>query len=492
MLNQLAAVQWRLGQTLQPEHLKAQELALLTNTKCRFDGLGKPYYGVLQLSFDESDLMENAIRLTVFNYILESGELIQLGGNATLLAGKDAVALSKDKVQVDLRLNIYQQIKPGSTNNCITATHGSESEADRTVQKDYYLLALEAFPSADSAVPSVCQQDLQLIAQVKLAEYVKDPQLNWVFNEHYLPPTLQVNRNPLFRPYLTKITLYIDAFLSELEKCFTVRLSKEQPVRYSQISQLLVQLYPYKQMLDCLEDADAHISAHPFELFSTLLQLYSQVHLYRSSQYEQINEMGINTVMNSGDATGDDVEQESSCLHTSKNIVSFKRPVWQQFKYRHKALGPLFFHLLEAIKRVIYRKEFDYQTVKLNEMDGIYSTELPIINGAVYYLAVWNEDQQFLASFNAPERATSRTQVPSLTTNVSPGIRFDKVTNNTAIQNLNEALNPHMPAIYFEIIQQGQWLQVVQDQSLGFYGQNAYRNSQFFIVIETSHNAING
>ena len=150
MSNQLAPVHWQLGQTLRPAHLEAQELSLLTNSKLRFDALGKPYYGVLQLSFDESDILENSIRLTVFSYVLESGELIQLGGNAIMLQNIEQAQLAKDKSRVELYINIYKQLSVStSASTCMSASKSYKPLLPEPVvtvldevEKQYYQLEL--------------------------------------------------------------------------------------------------------------------------------------------------------------------------------------------------------------------------------------------------------------------------------------------------------------------------------------------------------------
>ncbi len=463
MSNQLAPVHWQLGQTLRPAHLEAQELSLLTNSKLRFDALGKPYYGVLQLSFDESDILENSIRLTVFSYVLESGELIQLGGNAIMLQNIEQAQLAKDKSRVELYINIYKQLSVStSASTCMSASKSYKPLLPEPVvtvldevEKQYYQLELLVLPKAEAATDITLDQHLQLVAQVKLVELIKDNGKNWQFNEKYLPPLLLLDRVPLFQSYSTKIKTYIDAFQQELESCFTVELKQDNPWRYAQISQLLGDIYQCQQIIDYLRDELSEISLHPFELFAALQQLYTQVQLYRNTLPEQ-----------------------------------FQRPYRHRNRYRHKQLGETFTMLIESLKQVIYLKEFNYKHLPLIEQNGIYSTILQVPDQARVYLAVHNENNEALTVFEPPVRASSRQQVPYLNTHVVPGVEFIKIINDAVIDRLNEELKPYCPTIYFEILKKDQWLLVVQDKSFGFYGQNEYRNCKFFLVIESSSNAI--
>lgn len=493
MSNQLAPVQWRKGQILQPAHLEAQELALLTNTKLRVDGLGKPYFGLLQLSFDESDVMESGLRVRVLSYVLKSGELIQLGGNAKWLFSEGLVKLPKDKNRADIRLNIYQSNEEQDGYLALNESLQAESQSVEVSRRCYYL-ELFTYPQVSGKDTPNLTPSMRLVAQVKLAEYVLDRQHNWAVYEQYIPPTIQANRTPAFEPYLAKFKLYFDAFAQELEASIMPGHIETMPTINSQKFALLSQLYEAIQHIEAWHDIEADISTHPYDVFARVKSLYSQVELYRHCQRLRLDEIDENTEHPQAPVT-EEAHRQNQAYGAGylRNSVSsaFRRSRWQQFVYRHEDLGNTFYHLLEAIKRVIYRKSFDYQIKKLTEKDGIYSADIPLLNQANYYLAVWNEDQQLLDNFVPPQKATSRAQVPMLTLHNIPGLRFRQV-DSSRIPRLEQALNPCMPAVYYEIDIQGeQWLQVKQDKNIGFYGQNALRSSQFFIVVETSHNEIN-
>ncbi|MDN3484453.1 type VI secretion system baseplate subunit TssK [Pseudoalteromonas sp. APC 3224] len=496
MLNQLAAVDWCRGQTLLPEHLEAQELSLLTNSKLRFDSLGKPFFGVLQLSFDESDLMEGAIRLSAMSYLLESGELIELGGNAQLLTTKGLVVLPKDKNRADIRINIYTHKRSNGMDEANACFDDKSITAVDEVKKRFYYLELISFPSASSAESTDETLNLQLLAQVKIAEMFMDKQLNWILYEQFIPATVQVNRTPSFAPYIAKLRFYLDALEQEIE----FGIASKPPIKHSVAAnlqfQLLGELYSLSQLLDCLLDAQAKISVHPYDLFASLLHLYTLLKVYRNCQQLELD---IQRQIKEPEQQEGEFEEplyrpeiNSKC---ALNGNEFSRPDWHRFKYRHEALGQTFFQLLDAFKCLIYKKSFSYQVVKLEEKDGIYSAPITVLNRANYYLAVWNEDQQILVTFEPPLKATSRAQVPIITLHNIPGVTFNRVLNKQTKERLDQALSPCMPSTYFAVdttAGDNQWLQVKQDKNIGFYGQNEFRSSQFYIVVETCHNEING
>ena len=53
-MERLARVNWRMGQTLLPEHFGAQEQSLLADIATRFGLLGLPLYGIGRLTWNES------------------------------------------------------------------------------------------------------------------------------------------------------------------------------------------------------------------------------------------------------------------------------------------------------------------------------------------------------------------------------------------------------------------------------------------------------
>jgi type VI secretion system protein ImpJ len=83
MNDKLARVFWKMGQTLLPEHLLAQEDSLLANTVLRFRAQGLPSYGLGKLLVNETLLSEGIFSIQEMTLVLASGLLINIPGNAT-------------------------------------------------------------------------------------------------------------------------------------------------------------------------------------------------------------------------------------------------------------------------------------------------------------------------------------------------------------------------------------------------------------------------
>ena len=77
MNDKLARVYWKMGQTLLPEHLLAQEDSLLANTVLRFRAQGLPSYGLGKLLVNETLLGEGIFSIQEMTLVMASGLLIK-------------------------------------------------------------------------------------------------------------------------------------------------------------------------------------------------------------------------------------------------------------------------------------------------------------------------------------------------------------------------------------------------------------------------------
>jgi type VI secretion system protein ImpJ len=84
MNDKLARVCWKMGQTLLPEHLLAQEDSLLANAVLRFRMQGLPSYGLGKLIVNETLLGEGILSIQEMTLVMASGLLLNVPGNATV------------------------------------------------------------------------------------------------------------------------------------------------------------------------------------------------------------------------------------------------------------------------------------------------------------------------------------------------------------------------------------------------------------------------
>src|SRR5882672_9565215 len=82
MKEQIARIDWKMGQTLLPEHFFAQEEALIADTATRFGLIGVPFYGIGRLRWNDSLLAEGIVSLMGLTAVLPTGEILQIPGNA--------------------------------------------------------------------------------------------------------------------------------------------------------------------------------------------------------------------------------------------------------------------------------------------------------------------------------------------------------------------------------------------------------------------------
>ncbi len=443
----LARVDWQLGQTLVPEHFIAQEESLLTDMVLRLGLTGKPFYGIIQLKFDESNLLNDAIRVEEFSGILETGELIKKDANAEFSDHGDSILFPKDITRVELFIEIRSAFIKG--HDIIESRNHDEGEHHcHAVSKKHYQLKVICVPTSVPA--EECKDKTnRYVEMVKIADFVMGADNNWSLSERFVPPCLLLDRLPYFKRRRHTIEVYLDDFILELNGMFL--LNTEQQKSNIKESALLSQLYRCQYLLDYIHHKVSEITVHPFDLFIELKQLYIDISLYRN-----------------------------------------KLPDKVAIYYQHKNLAVSFDDLIGLLRQVIYSEEFDYDAVVLREKDGIYFGEIDNIEANMdFYLAVHHENKSELEVFSPPAKASSRERVPLLHTLSLQGVTFTEVTNHAIRSRLAQLMNVDEPMRYYQINKQDEWENVVDERSFGFYGQNNYRSFRFYLVSEIKQYAIN-
>ncbi|MEJ1337883.1 MAG: type VI secretion system baseplate subunit TssK [Candidatus Sedimenticola sp. (ex Thyasira tokunagai)] len=446
MSGKLARVQWQLGQTLLPQHFEAQEASVLADSFIKFSQLGNPFYGVMQLSFDQSALVDDIVRVDCFSCILKSGETIVIGGNAAFI--RNEVVLPSESLNVSLFVDIYQ---PQVTDLKHDTTTSQCSEA-QLVDKKYYQIDLVSLPSAQDSKSG--EIDGILLERFKLVVFIKTEDKNWLIDQTYLPPMVIVDKSPLFERRIDKINGVLNSFRLELKQYFQSDNTTQAGQLKPGLHNLLGQLYSCQRMLEQIKAVDSEIVTHPFELFSQLQKLYVDCKLYHYSLPENFG-----------------------------------------ITYRHKALAEVFDRLIELLEQVILLKEYDYQWLGLIETNGIYATRLEVNKDdqkRSYYLAISAEDQGVLKHLTPPERITSIERVAGLYQNLCDGVELVAVDDDSMTERVSQLGNFTYSAKYYRIVERGEWKNVVADKSFGFYGQSSYRGFHFHLIIETQHYAARG
>lgn len=263
MNDKLARVCWKMGQTLLPEHLLAQEDSLLANAVLRFRMQGLPSYGLGKLIVNETLLGEGIFSIQEMTLVMASGLLLNVPGNA-------AVSPFNLNLPGTIKVSVYLHI----LNDMPTAdssTGGWEEDADVRIPRVIHRMALSSEQDYPKALDTL-----------KLAEFTKSPQGTWQVSQEYIPPLLQVGTSPFFRKEIDALVEALALFQYNLYMDAVSYLSGDS---LSSVKQCLKSVYRSQRLLANLV---SQVHLHPFYLYEDLYTLYTEVCFYRNTTPENI------------------------------------------------------------------------------------------------------------------------------------------------------------------------------------------------------------
>jgi type VI secretion system protein ImpJ len=263
MNENLARVCWKMGQTLLPEHLLAQEDSLLANTVVRLRMQGLPSYGIGKLVLNESLLGEGVFSIQEMTLVMASGLLLSVPGNAS-------VSPFNLNLPGTTRVSVYLQLL-----NKIADTEsgpgGWEEDAEDRIPRVIHRMAL----SSEQDHPNAMEM-------LKLAEFNKSPQGIWQISRDYIPPLLQVGTSPFLRKDIDALAEALALFQYNLYMDAVSYLSGDS---LSSVKQCLKSVYRSQRLLANLV---SQVHLHPFYLYEDLNTLYTEVCFYRNTTPENI------------------------------------------------------------------------------------------------------------------------------------------------------------------------------------------------------------
>jgi len=252
-----------MGQALLPEHFIAQEEALLADSILRFQTKGLPVYGISDLKWNETLLEEGVLSIQTMTVCMPSGLLLALPGNMVLSP---------------FNLNI-----PGTVNVAVYCHVLNETLSDENSDQEWEGL------EEDNISRVIYQVDLSaeanhpdVLMTLKLAEFAKDPEGLWQVSSGYIPPLVQTGTSPFLKKELDDISQVLELFQYNLTLDAASYLSGES---LFSVKQCLKSVYRTQRFLANL---DAQIHVHPYYLYETLQNLYTEVCFYKNTVPEKI------------------------------------------------------------------------------------------------------------------------------------------------------------------------------------------------------------
>lgn len=263
MADQLARIDWKMGQTLLPEHFIEQENALIADAAARFSLLGLPMYGIGRLKWNETLLEQGIVSLASLAAVLPTGQLLQVPGNARA-QGLNLNTVGATRVVVYLHLT--DERTAASDNG------GATSEDGERIEKFVHSLFITAEQSHKGAV-----------ATLKLAEFRKSVDGSWGLSPSYVPPLLQVGTSPFLQELMDRLSKAVLVFQEKLQEDIAASYLGGEGL-YGAKSCLRA-LYAFQRLLLNL---DMQVHVHPYHLYEALKLFYAEVCLYQNRTPEDI------------------------------------------------------------------------------------------------------------------------------------------------------------------------------------------------------------
>lgn len=256
MTGKLARVQWKMGQTLLPEHFVAQEEAVLADVTLRHRMAGLPAYGVASLKWNPTLIAEGVLSLSALTVVMPSGLLLDVPGNTTISP---------------LNLNVPGKPQIAAYIHLIEGEGGGDDvagafDSDASVPRVTRRIAL----SCDASYPGA-------IESLKLAELRKAPDGLWLLSDKYVPPLLQVGTTPFLMAELDELAPALDVFQYKLAMDSASYLSG------AALYLLRGSLRSVYRMQRLLANLKSQVHLHPYHVFEVLKDFYIEVCFYRGA-----------------------------------------------------------------------------------------------------------------------------------------------------------------------------------------------------------------
>ncbi|MFL5352446.1 type VI secretion system baseplate subunit TssK [Archangium sp.] len=252
--HKLARVRWQVGQTLLPEHFRAQDESLSAEARLHAQLSGLPQVGIASLAWSEALLAEGSLSISYLTAVMPGGFLVDVPGNAAL----PSFSLeATGRAEVTVFLHLLEDTR---------GTEGVPLYADEppNVQRVLHRLQLSSEQSVDRALSSL-----------ELAPFSKDLQGAWRPSGRKVPPLLLVGRNPFLNELLGELDLLLEKAHGQLR---TLLLDSYQ--RGERLAAARRTLLEVRRLQGLRDDMRGGICPHPYHFFDALRRFYFEVCCY--------------------------------------------------------------------------------------------------------------------------------------------------------------------------------------------------------------------
>ncbi len=252
--HKLARVRWQVGQTLLPEHFRAQDEALSAEARLHAELSGLPQQGIASLSWSEELLAEGSLSISTLTAVLPGGFLVDVPGNAAL-SSFSLEATGRAEVTVFLHL-----LEDTRGTEGVPLYAGEPSSVQRVLRR----LQLSSEQSVERG-----------LSTLELVSFSKDPNGGWVPDTRKVPPLLLVGPNP----FLAELLKELDSLLEKVHGQLRALLldSYQRGERLASARRTLMEARRLQSLRDDMRNG---ICPHPYDFFDLLRRFYFETCCY--------------------------------------------------------------------------------------------------------------------------------------------------------------------------------------------------------------------
>lgn len=262
-MQNLARIDWKMGQTLLPAHFFAQEEALVADTVARFGLVGVPFTGIGKLRWNDSLLNDGIVSLMNLSAVLPVGAVIMVPGNA-ISRSFNLNTAGTTKVTVYVHLTNERGTLPAGQ---------ADAAADgEPLERVIHTIAL----GSDQTHPNA-------VYTFKLADFDKSIEGVWSLSEDYVPPLVQVGTSPFLARLIERLGRAIELFQQRLREDIAASYLGGEGLMGAKTC--LKAVYKIERLI---ANTKAQVKFHPFHLYEALKVFYAEVCVYQDVTPEEI------------------------------------------------------------------------------------------------------------------------------------------------------------------------------------------------------------
>lgn len=180
-------ISWQMGQMLLPDHLVALEDGLIGHLKFFIDQMGKPFYGLTNLQWNEALLDQGVFSIDEMNLITSTGTLINIPENA-IVEPLDLCQEEENEIAIYFHLMEERAVEDNSFETRVEEVSFVVYRCQLSIKKN---------------IP---------FSKVffKLAQLKRSPNKDWSIDPEYIPPLLNVSVNPFLSEKLSTIKTILE------------------------------------------------------------------------------------------------------------------------------------------------------------------------------------------------------------------------------------------------------------------------------------------